>query len=160
MRCKDGFAVIAVVGLLSSVWASEIGKSTPVGFTDDFKAAKTEAAKANKKIVAVFSGSDWCYWCKELEKNYLSKPEFVNEAKKDFVLVFIDSPQDKSVLSETGRKNNVKLTRDYMIKGFPTVKILDAEGHEIAESRPEGGVTPKGFAKRLRLLRAGTDIRI
>ena len=53
MKCKDGFAVIAVVGLLSSVWASEVGKSTPVGFTDDFEAAKTEAAKANKKIVAL-----------------------------------------------------------------------------------------------------------
>lgn len=150
MRFNGGFVVIAAVGLLSGVWAGEVGKSTPVGFTDDFATAKTEAAKANKKIVAVFSGSDWCYWCKELEKNYLSKPEFVNEAKKDFVLVFIDTPKDRAVLSEEASKNNAKLIERYGIRAFPTVKILGADGREIAESSPENGVTPKGYAEELR----------
>ena len=49
--------MIAAVGLLSGVWAGEVGKSTPVGFTDDFATAKTEAAKANKKIVAAATGA-------------------------------------------------------------------------------------------------------
>lgn len=139
---------IAAMALCAS--ADTVGKSTPTGFTDDFAAAKAEAAKSGKKIFAVFSGSDWCHWCKVLEKDYLSKNEFVEEAKKDFVLVFIDSPRDKSVLSETAKENNPKLTREFGIRGFPTVKILDAEGKEIGGSRPGKGVTPKEYAEKLR----------
>ena len=126
MKIKSMMVWAAALGVAACVCAGEVGKSTPSGFTDDFEAAKAEAAKSGKSVLAVFSGSDWCYWCKELEKNYLSKPEFVDEAKKDFVLVFVDSPQDKSVLSETAKKANPVLTKKYKVRGFPTVKILDA----------------------------------
>jgi len=150
MKIKDMVAVVGVAGLLLGVSAGEVGKSTPRGFTDDFAAAKSEAVKAKKNIVAVFSGSDWCHWCKVLEKDYLSKSEFVEEAKKDFVLVFVDNPRDKSVLSETARANNGKLTEQYGIQGFPTVKILDADGKEITDLRPANGASPKEYAEALR----------
>lgn len=150
MKVKNMMCLAAALGVAACVCAGEVGKSTPSGFTDDFEAAKAEAAKSGKSVLAVFSGSDWCYWCKELEKNYLSKPEFVDEAKKDFVLVFVDSPQDKSVLSETAKKSNSVLTKKYKVRGFPTVKILDAKGGEIAESRPKSGVSPKGYVEQLR----------
>ena len=150
MKIKGMMVWAAAFGVAACVCAGEVGKSTPGGFTDDFEAAKAEAAKSGKLVLAVFSGSDWCYWCKELEKNYLSKPEFVDEAKKDFVLVFVDNPQDKSVLSKTAKKANSVLTKKYKVRGFPTVKILDAKGGEIAGSRPKSGVSPKGYAEQLR----------
>jgi len=137
-------------GLSFCAHAGAVGKSTPAGFTDDFEAARAEAAKSGKMMLAVFSGSDWCHWCKVLEKNYLSKSDFVEEAKKDFVLVFIDSPQDKSILSETAARNNERLVKEYKISGFPTIKILKADGGEVADSRPKGGVTPKVYAEQLR----------
>jgi len=148
-KLKEMVVGIGAVVLILGVCASEVGRSTPTGFTDDFAAAKSEAAMAKKNIIAVFSGSDWCHWCKVLEKDYLSKPEFVEEAKKNFVLVFIDNPRDKSVLSETAKKNNEKLTEQYDIQGFPTVKILDAEGKEITDLRPERGASPKEYAVAL-----------
>lgn len=141
---------VVVVLLALGLNAAEPGKSTPKGFMDDFEAAKIEAAKSKKNILAVFSGSDWCHWCKVLEKDYLSKPEFVDEAGKDFVLVFVDNPKDKSVLSESAKKANSVLTKKYKIRGFPTIKILNAEGEEIAETRPKDEVTPKDYAVRLR----------
>ena len=49
--------------------------STPDGFIDDFDMALESAKKSGKTVLAVFSGSDWCYWCKVLEKDYLSKKE-------------------------------------------------------------------------------------
>ena len=61
-----------VVGLMSlalvvDAKAGTAGRSTPTGFTDDFAAACAEAEKTGKKVLAVFSGSDWCHWCKVLE---------------------------------------------------------------------------------------------
>ena len=42
----------------------------------------------------IYAGSDWCYWCKKLEKEVLSDPLFVAGVMDDYVLVFIDSPGD------------------------------------------------------------------
>lgn len=143
-------AVIAGVAMFGiAAFAADVGKSTPKGFTDDFEAAKAEAKKSGKKIFAVFSGSDWCYWCKKLEQEYLSKPDFVEAAKKDFVLVFIDNPNNQSLLSETGKKNNRALTTKYGIRGFPTAKIMDADGNSLLDDRPKGNITPKKYAEQL-----------
>lgn len=147
---KKARVAAGMLGLAFCAAAGTVGKSTPAGFTDDFAAACAEAAKSGKHIVAVFSGSDWCHWCKVLERDYLSKKAFVNEAKKDFVLLFIDSPQDMSALSDAAKKQNAGLVAKYGIHGFPTVKILDAAGTEIGEARPQGDVTPKAYAEQLR----------
>lgn len=147
---KKARVAAGMLGLAFCAAAGTVGKSTPAGFTDDFAAACAEAAKSGKHIVAVFSGSDWCHWCKVLERDYLSKKAFVDEAKKDFVLLFIDSPQDTSALSDAAKKQNAGLVAKYGIHGFPTVKILDAAGAEIGEARPQGDVTPKAYAEQLR----------
>ena len=147
---KKACVAAGMLGLVFCAAAGTVGKSTPAGFTDDFAAACAEAAKSGKHIVAVFSGSDWCHWCKVLERDYLSKKAFVDEAKKDFVLLFIDSPQDMSALSDAAKRQNAGLVAKYGIHGFPTVKILDAAGAEIGEARPQGDVTPKAYAEQLR----------
>lgn len=147
---KKARVAAGMLGLAFCAAAGTVGKSTPAGFTDDFAAACAEAAKSGKHIVAVFSGSDWCHWCKVLERDYLSKKAFVDEAKKDFVLLFVDSPQDMSALSDAAKRQNAGLVAKYGIHGFPTVKILDAAGTEIGEARPQGDVTPKAYAEQLR----------
>lgn len=147
---KKARVAAGMLGLAFCAAAGTVGKSTPAGFTDDFAAACAEAAKSGKHIVAVFSGSDWCHWCKVLERDYLSKKAFVDEAKKDFVLLFIDSPQDMSALSDAAKRQNAGLVAKYGIHGFPTVKILDAAGAEIGEARLQGDVTPKAYAEQLR----------
>ena len=144
-------AGLAAIVMIFDVSAGVVGKSTPAGFTDDFDAACAEASKSGKKILAVFTGSDWCHWCKMLEKDYLSKPEFVEEAGKDFVLLFIDSPKDKSLLSDAARGANDSLVKKYKISGFPTVKILKADGSDVIDARPRNGITPQEYVAQLRL---------
>lgn len=123
--------------------------STPAGFTDDLDAAIEASKKSGKTVYAVFSGSDWCHWCKVLEKDYLSKKEFVDEASKSFELVYIDSPNDKTKLSEKAAKNNPDLVKKYRIRGFPTVKFIAADGSASDASRPRNGVAPKAYAESL-----------
>ena len=107
--------------------------STPQGFTDNLDEA-LKSAKANKRyVVAVFSGSDWCTWCKKLEKEILSTEAFRKGAVGKYELVYIDNPRNKDLLSEHGKENNRKLTSKYDIHGFPTVLILDADGKKVAQ---------------------------
>ncbi len=105
--------------------------STPAGFTDDMKEAVAEATKAKKPIIAVFTGSDWCRYCKILESNVLSKPDFAGKAKKEFALLFVDNPQNKNLLSPQAKAANPKLAEEYGVQGFPTVMLLDCFGQKV-----------------------------
>ncbi len=137
------FAVAAVTAVFAAT------TSTPAGFTDDLDAAIAAAKKSGKTVFAVFSGSDWCHWCKVLEKDYLSKKEFVEEAAKSFELVYIDAPNNKSLLSESAAKKNPELVKKYKIRGFPTVKFILNDGTAVNASRPGKGVAPKAYAESL-----------
>ena len=122
--------------------------STPDGWTDDFDAAKKQAAAEGKLLLVDFSGSDWCGWCKKLDQEVFAKPEFIKKAKKDFVLVMIDSPRDKSLLSEKAAKQNPELKSKYKISGFPTVLIMDADGEVIEKTGYRDGGA-KAYVKYL-----------
>ena len=143
MNRKELFALAAVIGV-----GVASATSTPSGWTDDFEAAKKQAAAEGKLLLVDFSGSDWCGWCKKLDREVFAKPEFLKGVKKDFVLVMIDSPKDKSLLSEKAAKQNPELLRQYKISGYPTVLILDAEGEVLEQTGyREGG--PKKYVKYL-----------
>ena len=142
---KSLLTMIAAAMSLSIMAAT----STPEGFTDDLDAAIAASKKSGKTVYAVFSGSDWCYWCKVLEQGYLSKKDFVKEASKKLELVFIDSPRDKSMLSDKARENNPALVKKYGIRGYPTVMFIAQDGSGTKASRPAKNVSPKEYAKQL-----------
>ena len=125
----------AVSGLLAVAAAICVGAasatSTPDGWTDDFEAAQKQAEREDKLLLVDFSGSDWCGWCKKLDDEVFSKPEFLKGVEKDFVLVMIDSPRDKSLLSKKAAKQNPELQKKYSISGFPTVLIMDSAGEVL-----------------------------
>lgn len=108
--------------------------STPAGFTDNIDEALAKAKAEGKLVYACFSGSDWCYWCKKLEEEVLSDPVFVAGVMNDYVLVFIDSPENKALLSDHAKAENEKLTKKYGIRGFPTALILDGDGKKVGET--------------------------
>ena len=95
MKTKLGllFSAIALVGSLfaSSCTVSEQSPDgIPAGWTTDYKAALTKAKAENKNILIDFTGSDWCGWCIKLHREVLDKPEFIDYAKKNLVLLYLD----------------------------------------------------------------------
>ena len=84
--------------------------STPEGWTDDFDAAKAQAKSEGKLLLVDFSGSDWCGWCKKLDKEVFATPEFLAGVKDDYVLVMVDSPSNKSLLSDKPRSRTRSLS--------------------------------------------------
>lgn len=125
--------------------------STPAGWTDDFEAAKKQAASEGKDLLVAFSGSDWCGWCIRLEKEVFSTDGFAEKVSEIFVPVYIDNPSDTTRLSALAKKQNGPLTDSYRIKGFPTVLLMDAEGDVFAETGySEGG--PEKYIEKLKKL--------
>ncbi|HUA68763.1 MAG TPA: thioredoxin family protein, partial [Candidatus Saccharimonadales bacterium] len=42
----------------------------------DVPKAEAQAKTENKLVLLDFTGSDWCIWCKKLDEDTFSKPEF------------------------------------------------------------------------------------
>jgi protein disulfide-isomerase len=98
----------------------------------DFEAAKATATKDAKVILADFTGSDWCGWCKKLEAEVFDTPEFRKWAGEKVVLLKVDFPR-KTEQSEELQKQNKQLAEQYGIRGFPTILFLDAEGKQLGQ---------------------------
>lgn len=102
----------------------------------DFDAAKKKAATENKNILLVFSGSDWCARCIELEKMVWQSEEFKDESKKTWVLLRADFPQKKGN-PEPVDVNDIKiiLAEKYNRDGFfPFIVMLDKNGKVLGRT--------------------------
>ena len=139
----------AACGLSLAVSAAALSKNTPKGWGEDFTAACEEAKRDGKLVLLAFSGSDWCGWCIKMDKEIYSKPGFVSMAKRKFVLVSVDSPQDKEILSPLAKKQNPELVKKYGIEGYPSTIVVRPSGEEVKRFggyRQEG---VEGFLKAL-----------
>lgn len=110
-----------------------------IGYSQDWKHnledAKKEATEQNKKILLVFSGSDWCGPCIKLDRNVWQSDVFKKESQKSWVLLKADFPKKKAdLLSPELTENNEKLAEKYDREGnFPLVVLLDKTGKVLGE---------------------------
>lgn len=102
---------------------------TPAGWTDNFTAAVGKAKAEKKPILALFTGSDWCPPCQQLEKNILLQPSFKNFAKKHLVTLFLDFPRDAK-LDDGVKKQNDDLAKKFSVEAYPTILVLSADGEK------------------------------
>ena len=116
---------IVVAACIAPCFAAE-------GWLTDMDAAKKEAAEQKKDLMIEFTGSDWCAPCMQLRANVLTKPDFQQEARKNFVLLELDYPRRKKQSAEVKAANR-KLAEQYGVTSFPTIVFADASG------KPFGG---------------------
>ena len=137
-----------LAGAALAALAAGAKTSTPAGWTDDYDAALRKAASERKLVVADFSGSDWCGWCKRLDREVFATEEFRQAATNRFVLLIIDTPMDKSLLSAKAKRQNPALVKKYAIRGFPTVLMLDKDGKVVHQAGYQAG-GPSPYLKML-----------
>jgi len=102
---------------------AELGK-----WTMDFAAAIDVAKKHNLPIFLNFTGSDWCGWCKVMDRNVFSQDEWNRFAGKNLSLVTIDFPQDPTIVPSHFKERNLKLQEQFGVMGYPTYVLLESNG--------------------------------
>jgi protein disulfide-isomerase len=121
------------------------------GWLTDLKTAQ-ETAQAEKKTVLMnFTGSDWCVWCFRLRDEVFATKEFKAYAAKNLVLLEVDFPR-KNNQSAALRQTNQGLQKQYQIRGYPTLIVLDPGLKKAGQlGYMPGG--PKAFIAALEKLR-------
>src|SRR5262245_33927826 len=74
----------------------------------------------HKPVFAFFTGSDWCGWCKKLQRDVFVKPEFIAWAKQNVILLELDFPRTKQLPDDLIRQN-ASLQQALAVSGYPTV---------------------------------------
>jgi protein disulfide-isomerase len=104
----------------------------------NYQDAVAKAKAENKSIVLFFTGSDWCGWCKKMENEILSTPDFAKAAGNQFVFVLLDFPMNKTLPPAIADQNSA-LKQKYGITGYPTIIILDCDEKFVAETGYRSG---------------------
>jgi thioredoxin-related protein len=113
--------------------------ATAADWETDFAKAKTQAERQGRFLLVDFSGSDWCGWCKKLDREVFSQNDFKEYAKDNLMLVLIDFPRNEKRPAKEAEQNQA-LAREYKVRGYPTVLLLLPNGEEVARTGyQEGG---------------------
>ncbi|NOZ12235.1 MAG: thioredoxin family protein [Acidobacteria bacterium] len=145
-------ALVITLGISSSGYALDALKKgvEPGKWTQDLSAAKTYAKEHKLPIMVMFTGSDWCYWCKLMDKTVFSGDTFCKWAKDHLVLVAIDFPRDKTKVPENFQSRNQQLGREFRVRGVPTYIFLRPDGKtEIGRLSAGKNKTPESFIKEV-----------
>lgn len=111
--------------------------------------ALAEAKRTKKKLFVLSTGSDWCFWCIKLRENVLEKQQFIEFARKNLVLVYLDNPQ-REPLDPAQKAHNKLLKKVLQLSGgVPSTGIFTAQGRRLGEVGG-GGQTVGAYVARLR----------
>jgi len=112
-----------------------------VKWIPNYNDALSQAKQANKPLVILFTGSDWCSWCTKLDDEVLGTSEFAAGAGDKFVFYKADFPlytnQDPQLKSQ-----NKNLQQQFHIRSFPTIVVYDTQKDQTIGTsgyRPGGG---------------------
>ena len=121
-------------------------------WTVNFEFAKKIAKEKDLNLLLLFTGSDWCVWCKKLNEEVFSQEAFQQEVVKMFVPVKFDFPSSFKFPKEIA--DGYAAERDkYGVRGYPTVVLTDCEGNAFAVC----GYQPGGAEGYITLLKNLVD---
>lgn len=118
--------------------------STKPGWLVDLDEAYAISQKEGKPILANFTGSDWCGWCKRLDKDVFNTAEFQDWAKKNVVLLELDFPRYKQI-PQKNRSQNAGMQQALGITGYPTIWLLSLTKDATTNQYKVNGLGKTGY---------------
>ncbi|MEI0526001.1 thioredoxin family protein [Brachyspira murdochii] len=107
--------LIVLITVLSVVACNKA--NAEIKWEKDLASAMKKAKEKNLPIM-IDVYTDWCTWCKELDKNTYANKEVIDMAKK---MVSVKLNPETS-------KDGAEIAQRYGVQGFPTILFISADG--------------------------------
>ncbi len=115
---KIVFAFLALIYISNSSFKHEEGIKW-LGFNEGY-----ELAKKKNKIMIIDVYTDWCGWCKRMDRDAYAKEEIISIIKKDFVPVKFNPEIEGVKYVYNGKSYNGQelagVLSNFQINGYPT----------------------------------------
>lgn len=124
------FALLVSSNAIAQHGAGKAGKDKGLVWYTDLKKANDVSMAEKKPIFAFFTGSDWCGWCKKLQRDVFVKSAFIEWANKNVVLLELDFPRRKQ-LPPAQAQQNAELRNGFKVSGYPTIWLFTMEQDSV-----------------------------
>lgn len=131
-------ALITSFILLFAITATQ-AQDAKINFYHDNLDEAQKIAKVTNKPIFIDGYTDWCYYCKKMDKKTFSDPAVIKYMNENYINVKINM--------EKG--DGPALAKQYKITGFPTMLILTSEG--TYEKKIIGYKNPADFLNAIKL---------
>ncbi len=118
-----------ILAAAAFAWAGETGTAGSIVWKRYDEGLKL-AAK-NKKPVIVDFYTDWCGFCKKMDKFTYSETSVARYINAKFIAVKVNGESKEMFTLPDGPSNGAKLARAFGIRGDPATWFLDADGKQI-----------------------------
>lgn len=110
-----------------------------------------KVAKEQNKHIMIDVYTDWCGWCKKLDKITYRDKEVVEILEKDYISIKLDPELPNVYYDYAGKQYTGKqLERKFKIKGYPAIVFMRPDGSVIEVA--EGYHTPAEMVEVLKLM--------
>ncbi|NIR47153.1 DUF255 domain-containing protein [candidate division KSB1 bacterium] len=109
-----------------------------------------ELAKKQDKLLVVDFYTDWCHWCKVMDKDTYGDKRVINFAKDNVIMSKINAETNKKFRFRNSRYSGRELSMMFGVKGFPTTVFMNSKGELLTSI--SGFIPPDKFTMILKYL--------
>ena len=95
-----------------------------------FNAGLKEAKSSNRKIL-VDVYTDWCGWCKKMDKEVFNHSRVAPYLNQQYVLVKLNAESGAQVTYKDAKSSEMELASAFGVTGYPTFLFLEPNGELI-----------------------------
>ncbi len=123
---KIKYLILIVLVSVFAFGCSNIQGQKKLTFDEALKTAKKE----NKKVI-VDVYTDWCGWCKKMDRDAYSNSDIKEIIEDDFILVRLDAEGSGTNTYNGKSYTDAELAAYFQVSGYPTTVFLDSKGKII-----------------------------
>lgn len=109
-----------------------------------------EKAKAENKAVLVDVYTDWCVWCKRMDKDVYTDPKVKAELEKYFVAAKLDAEASTERMFRGNNTTETQIAQNLKVSGYPTTVFMTPD-EQVIQIVP-GYIKAPDFALALRFI--------
>lgn len=149
-RSRLQLIALLVAGMVFSLNAGDKNKKEIQWL--DFEEA-VAAAKKHKRVLVVDFYTDWCGWCKVMDKKTYGDPQIIEYAHKNLIMSKVNAESPKMTTFKETKLNYRQLAQGFQIRGYPATIFIDENGEFM--TAVSGYLSAKDFMPILKFLAEG-----
>lgn len=98
------------------------------GFNDGLKRAKKEGKKI---LVDVYT--DWCGWCKKMDRDVYANSKIVDYLGNRYIVIKLNAESKDTITYREKKLTKIELTQAFGITGYPATIFMKPDGEPITK---------------------------